>query len=125
MSNEMIVIISMMLSGVIVLGVNALSTAISKRKCNIIYKRLVYLKELEKIGKIKKDTYFLDEEVERNIKAQQSLISKKTEIILYGKKYTDKTSWFIVENDILWIVGKKEDFLVQLNGGVFKNLIGG
>lgn len=113
MSNEMILIISMTLSGIIVFGFNYLNTIIKKRKCDIVYNRFLYLKKLEEEGKIKKEIFSLNCGDEGKIDLQKVLVPRKTRIIINGKKYTDKNSWFIIDNNILWIAGKKENFLIQ------------
>ena len=125
MSNEIILLISMLLSGIIVFGFNYLNTIIKKKQCNKVRKRLAYLRELVNDGKINLEKYCLDDEPRDNSDIDKTLKARNTEVVLYGKVYTDKTSWFIIENDILWIVGKKEDFLVQLTGKVFDGFLGG
>lgn len=125
MSNEIILLISMLLSGIIVFGFNYLNTIIKKKQCNKVRKRLAYLRELVNDGKINLEKYCLDDEPRDNSDIDKTLKTRNTEVVLYGKVYTDKTSWFIIENDILWIVGKKEDFLVQLTGKVFDGFLGG
>lgn len=125
MSNEIILLISMLLSGIIVFGFNYLNTIIKKKQCNKVRKRLAYLRELVNDGKINLEKYCLDDEPRDNSDIDKTLKARNTEIVLYGKVYTDKTSWFIIEDDILWIVGKKEDFLVQLTGKVFDGFLGG
>lgn len=125
MSNEIILLISMLLSGIIVFGFNYLNTIIKKKQCNKVRKRLAYLRELVNDGKINLEKYCLDDEPRDNSDIDKTLKARNTEVVLYGKVYTDKTSWFIIEDDILWIVGKKEDFLVQLTGKVFDGFLGG
>lgn len=125
MSNEIILLISMLLSGIIVFGFNYLNTIIKKKQCNKVRKRLAYLRELVNDGKINLEKYCLDDEPRDNSDIDKTLKTRNTEVVLYGKVYTDKTSWFIIEDDILWIVGKKEDFLVQLTGKVFDGFLGG
>ena len=124
LSNEIILLISMLLSGIIVFGFNYLNTIIKKKQCNKVRKRLTYLRELVNDGKINLEKYCLDDEPRDNSDIDKTLKARNTEVVLYGKVYTDKTSWFIIENDILWIVGKKEDFLVQLTGKVFDGFLG-
>lgn len=125
MSNEIILLISMLLSGIIVFGFNYLNTIIKKKQCNKVRKRLIYLRELVNDGKINLEKYCLDDEPRDNSDIDKTLKARNTEVVLYGKVYTDKTSWFVIEDDILWIVGKKEDFLVQLTGKVFDGFLGG
>lgn len=125
MENEFIVLISMVLSGIIVYGINYINNIVKERKYNTVYKRLVYLKELDRQGKINKEVFFLDDKDKKAVGFQKTSISKKTEVMLYNKKYTDKTSWFVLEDDTLWILGKKENFLIQLNGKIFREEIGG
>lgn len=125
MSNEIILLISMLLSGIIVFGFNYLNTIIKKKQCNKVRKRLVYLRELVNDGKINLEKYCLDDKPRDNSDIDKTLKARNTEVVLYGKVYTDKTSWFVIEDDILWIVGKKEDFLVQLTGKVFDGFLGG
>ena len=125
LSNEIILLISMLLSGIIVFGFNYLNTIIKKKQCNKVRKRLAYLRELVNDGKINLEKYCLDDEPRDNSDIDKTLKTRNTEVVLYGKVYTDKTSWFIIEDDILWIVGKKEDFLVQLTGKVFDGFLGG
>ena len=125
MSNEMIIIISMILSSIIVFGINFLNTIIKEKQCNKVRKRFTYLRELVNDGKINLEKYCLDDEPRDNSDIDKTLKTRNTEVVLYGKVYTDKTSWFIIEDDILWIVGKKEDFLVQLTGKVFDGFLGG
>lgn len=121
MSNEMIIIISMILSSIIVFGINFLNTIIKEKQCNKVRKRLTYLRELVNSGKIDLEKHCLDDEPRDNSDIDKTLKSRNTKVVLYGKVYTDKTSWFVMENNILWIIGKKEDFLVQLTGRVFDN----
>lgn len=119
LSNEIILLISMLLSGMIVFGFDYLNTIIKKKQCDKVRERFIYLKKLASNGKINLEKHCLDDEPECNSNINETLKSRNTEIVLYGKTYTNKTSWFVMENNILWIVGKKEDFLVQLTGKVF------
>lgn len=121
MSNEMIIIISMILSSIIVFGINFLNTIIKEKQCNKVRKRFTYLRELVNSGKIDLEKHCLDDEPRDNSDIDKTLKSRNTKVVLYGKVYTDKTSWFVMENNILWIIGKKDDFLVQLTGRVFDN----
>lgn len=123
-SNETIVVISMVLSWIIVFGFKRLNTIIDKNKCDMVYERFVYLKKLEKNGKIEKEVFSFEDEEQENINFQKTSKLRKTEVILYGKKYTDKTSWFIIEDNVLWIAGKKEDFLIQVYGNFFEEIGG-
>lgn len=123
-SNETIVITSMVLSWIIVFGFKRLNTIIDKNKCDMVYERFVYLKKLEENGKIEKEVFSFEDEEQENINFQKTSKLRKTEVILYGKKYTDKTSWFIIEDNVLWIAGKKEDFLIQVYGNFFEEIGG-
>ena len=123
-SNETIVIISMVLSWIIVFGFKRLNTIIDKNKCDMVYERFVYLKKLEENGKIEKEVFSFEDEEQENINFQKTSKLRKTEVILYEKKYTDKTSWFIIEDNVLWIAGKKEDFLIQVYGNFFEEIGG-
>lgn len=123
-SNETIVIISMVLSWIIVFGFKRLNTIIDKNKCDMVYERFVYLKKLEENGKIEKEVFSFEDEEQENINFQKTSKLRKTEVILYGKKYTDETSWFIIEDNVLWIAGKKEDFLIQVYGNFFEEIGG-
>jgi hypothetical protein len=111
----------MILSSIIVFGINFLNTIIKEKQCNKVRKRLTYLRELVNSGKIDLEKHCLDDEPRDNNDIDKTLKSRNTKVVLYGKVYTDKTSWFVMENNILWIIGKKEDFLVQLTGRVFDN----
>ena len=57
LSNEIILLISMLLSGIIVFGFNYLNTIIKKKQCNKVRKRLAYLRELVNDGKINLEKY--------------------------------------------------------------------
>ena len=125
METNIIFLVSVILSIITIKTIDNLKIFINKKKEEIVYKRLNYLKNLDAQGIIKKEIFSLDEEDEKKVEIQTSTFLKKTEIILYNKKYTDKTSWFVLEDEILWILGKKKNYLIQLNGKILKEEIGG
>ena len=125
METNIIFLVSVILSIITIKTIDNLKIFINKKKEEIVYKRLNYLKNLDAQGIIKKEIFSLDEEDEKKVEIQTSTFLKKTEIILYNKKYTDKTSWFVLEDEILWILGKKKNYLIQLNGEILKEEIGG
>lgn len=125
METNIIFLVSVILSIITIKIIDNLKIFINKKKEEVVYKRLNYLKNLDAQGIIKKEIFSLDEENEKKVEIQTSTFLKKTEIILYNKKYTDKTSWFVLEDEILWILGKKKNYLIQLNGEILKEEIGG
>ena len=125
METNIIFLASAILSIITIKIIDNLKIFINKKKEEVVYKRLNYLKNLDAQGIIKKEIFSLDEENEKKVEIQTSTFLKKTEIILYNKKYTDKTSWFVLEDEILWILGKKKNYLIQLNGEILKEEIGG
>lgn len=125
METNIIFLVSVILSIITIKIIDNLKIFINKKKEEVVYKRLNYLKNLDAQGIIKKEIFSLDEENEKKVEIQTSTFLKKTEIILYNKKYTDKTSWFVLEDEILWILGKKKNYLIQLNGKILKEEIGG
>lgn len=125
METNIIFLVSVILSIITIKIIDNLKIFINKKKEEVVYKRLNYLKNLDAQGIIKKEIFSLDEEDEKKVEIQTSTFLKKTEIILYNKKYTDKTSWFVLEDEILWILGKKKNYLIQLNGEILKEEIGG
>lgn len=125
METNIIFLASVILSIITIKIIDNLKIFINKKKEEVVYKRLNYLKNLDAQGIIKKEIFSLDEENEKKVEIQTSTFLKKTEIILYNKKYTDKTSWFVLEDEILWILGKKKNYLIQLNGEILKEEIGG
>lgn len=125
METNIIFLASVTLSIITIKIIDNLKIFINKKKEEVVYKRLNYLKNLDAQGIIKKEIFSLDEENEKKVEIQTSTFLKKTEIILYNKKYTDKTSWFVLEDEILWILGKKKNYLIQLNGEILKEEIGG
>ena len=125
METNIIFLASVILSIITIKTIDNLKIFINKKKEEVVYKRLNYLKNLDAQGIIKKEIFSLDEENEKKVEIQTSTFLKKTEIILYNKKYTDKTSWFVLEDEILWILGKKKNYLIQLSGKILKEEIGG
>ena len=125
METNIIFLVSVILSIITIKIIDSLKIFINKKKEEVVYKRLNYLKNLDAQGIIKKEIFSLDEENEKKVEIQTSTFLKKTEIILYNKKYTDKTSWFVLEDEVLWILGKKKNYLIQLNGKILKEEIGG
>lgn len=125
METNIIFLVSVILSIITIKTIDNLKIFINKKKEEVVYKRLNYLKNLDAQGIIKKEIFSLDEENEKKVEIQTSTFLKKTKIILYNKKYTDKTSWFVLEDEILWILGKKKNYLIQLNGEILKEEIGG
>lgn len=125
METNIIFLASVILSIITIKIIDNLKIFINKKKEEVVYKRLNYLKNLDAQGIIKKEIFSLDEENEKKVEIQTSTFLKKTEIILYNKKYTDKTSWFVLEDEVLWILGKKKNYLIQLNGKILKEEIGG
>lgn len=125
METNIIFLVSVILSIITIKTIDNLKIFINKKKEEVVYKRLNYLKNLDAQGIIKKEIFSLDEENEKKVEIQTSTFLKKTEIILYNKKYTDKTSWFVLEDEVLWILGKKKNYLIQLNGKILKEEIGG
>lgn len=120
MEKELLVLFSMVLSGCIVYLYNQIKNKFTKKQIETVFERFQYLQSLEKNGAIKKEIvhfYNEDEEVEcRKIKS-----NKKNNVHINGKEYTDKTSWFILDKNILWIIGKKEDFIIELHSEIFEN----
>ena len=120
MKKELLVLFSMVLSGCIVYLYNQIKNKFIKKQIETVFERFQYLQSLEKNGAIKKEIVHFcneDEEVEcRKIKS-----NKKNNVHINGKEYTDKTSWFILDKNILWIIGKKEDFIIELHSEIIEN----
>lgn len=120
MKKELLVLFSMAISGCIVYLYNQIKNKYTKNQVETVFNRLQYLKNLEENGIIEKEIVYFDSENEK-MECRIIKSNKKNIIHINGKRYTDKTSWFILDRNILWIIGKKEDFMIELHSEVFEN----
>ena len=115
MSNIEIIIIGMTLSAVIIIIMHLISNAINKMNFDKAVKRTKYIKQLVKENKIPYKLINLNEEKDR-VKDTSNHVGLLIDDILYD----DKNSLFLNENSKLYIIGKKEDYLIILVGRFIK-----
>ena len=119
MKQNQILLISIILAGIVVIIYDKLLQLKKKRHLMSAIKRFGIIREKERLGEIKKEVVCIGDgvdEVDRRIDSSGS-----SRIVIDGKLYTDKTSWFLKKENKLYIYGKKEDFLVELYGDLFNN----
>lgn len=120
MRNEIITIISMLLSGLIVVFLKLTSTKLYNSRYGAAMERFKHLKDLEKNGKISREVVFFEEHpaTTENSKVTRNP-RKKTRVVLDGKEYTDKNSWFFMDRNILYIIGKKKNIFIEVHSKEF------
>lgn len=118
MEKELLVLFSMTISGLIVFGYEKIKMFKKNKETRMCRSRFEYLKTMASNGAIKKEIVDLDES--DNIRFT---VGKKRNIVcLDNKEYTDKMSWFVFDDNKLWIVGRNEDFLVEIRSHKFSNV---
>lgn len=124
MDKDLIVLISMIISGIIVLGYEKIKEEKRKKNLKMLYSRFQYLTNLVQLGKIKKEIInFEDKEIDEEPRQKKVSFSYQTKIVLNGKQYTEKDYWFMMdEHRFLWIIGKNEDSLIELHSRMFENI---
>lgn len=120
MEKELLVLFSMTLSGIVVLIYNKLEQSKYNKKRDILFERFYTLEEMEKSGKIKRGIIYLDTPQQEQIKKKKTNLFKRNKVVLDGVEYTDKEFWFMMMDNVLYIVGKKKDVLVELHSKMFE-----
>lgn len=112
LSNEEIVIISMV-AATVTMGFFMF--------IKIVFYKLMFKRGVKRVNQIKQ--LIKNDEIEVtliNINSEPQRMKKPDNdvgLIIDGKVYDDKNSYFLEEQDRLYIVGKKEDFVIALMGG--------
>lgn len=122
--DQLILLISMVLSGIIVLAYNKLIQLNRKRYLKSAMKRYKIIREKEDRGEIKRRVIYFEENARANgeeIEQREIGSSKKSRVIINGESYTEDTSWFLMDGNVLYIYGKEEDFLIELHSELFDN----
>lgn len=122
--NQLILLTSMILSGIVVLAYNKLMQLNRKRYLKSAMKRYKIIREKEDRGEIKRRVIYFEENARANgeeIEQREIGSSKKSRAIINGESYTEDTSWFLMDGNVLYIYGKEEDFLIELHSELFDN----
>ena len=122
--DQLILLISMVLSGIVVLAYNKLIQLNRKRYLKSAMKRYKIIREKEDRGEIKRRVIYFEENARANgeeIEQREIGSSKKSRVIINGESYTEDTSWFLMDGNVLYIYGKEEDFLIELHSELFDN----
>lgn len=122
--DQLILLISMVLSGIVVLAYNKLIQLNRKRYLKSAMKRYKIIREKEDRGEIKRRVVYFEENARVNgeeIGQREIGSSKKSRVIINGESYTEDTSWFLMDGNVLYIYGKEEDFLIELHSELFDN----
>lgn len=122
--NQLILLTSMILSGIVVLAYNKLIQLNRKRYLKSAMKRYKIIREKEDRGEIKRRVIYFEENARANgeeIEQREIGSSKKSRVIINGESYTEDTSWFLMDDNVLYIYGKEEDFLIELHSELFDN----
>lgn len=122
--DQLILLISMVLSGIVVLAYNKLIQLNRKRYLKSAMKRYKIIREKEDRGEIKRRVVYFEENARVNgeeIGQREIGSSKKSRVIINGESYTEDTSWFLMDDNVLYIYGKEEDFLIELHSELFDN----
>lgn len=122
--NQLILLTSMILSGIVVLAYNKLIQLNRKRYLKSAMKRYKIIREKEDRGEIKRRVVYFEENARVNgeeIGQREIGSSKKSRVIINGESYTEDTSWFLMDDNVLYIYGKEEDFLIELHSELFDN----
>lgn len=122
--NQLILLTSMILSGIVVLAYNKLIQLNRKRYLKSAMKRYKIIREKEDRGEIKRRVIYFEENARANgeeIEQREVGSSKKSRAIINGESYTEDTSWFLMDGNVLYIYGKEEDFLIELHSELFDN----
>lgn len=122
--NQLILLTSMVLSGIVVLAYNKLIQLNRKRYLKSAMKRYKIIREKEDRGEIKRRVIYFEENARANgeeIEQREIGSSKKSRAIINGESYTEDTSWFLMDGNVLYIYGKEEDFLIELHSELFDN----
>lgn len=120
MKNEVIIIIAMLLSGLIVVFLKWASTRLYNSRYGVAMERFKHLKDLEKNGEISREVVFFEEHpaTTENSKVTRNP-RRKTRVVLDGKEYTDKNSWFVMDRNVLYIIGKKKNIFIEVHSKEF------
>lgn len=121
MKNELLVLFSMIISGLIVFGYEKLKMLKANKEneeTKMCRSRFEYLKTMVFKGIIKKEIVDLD-----TIEDSRITVGKKRKSVIFldNKEYTEEMSWFVFDNNSLWIIGKNEDFLIEIRSQEFYN----
>lgn len=122
--NQLILLTSMILSGIVVLAYNKLIQLNRKKYLKSAMKRYKIIREKEDRGEIKRRVIYFEENARANgeeIEQREIGSSKKSRAIINGESYTEDTSWFLMDGNVLYIYGKEEDFLIELHSELFDN----
>lgn len=112
LSNNEIVLVAMAFATIIMIIIGLLKNAIYKHLFKKGVKRTQYIKQLVKNEDIPFVLINVDNEPDRIVPTLDN-----NGLIIDGKLYNDKNSLFLEEDGRIYVVGKKEDFLIALMGG--------
>lgn len=115
MNNEEIIILSSILSIIVIVILKRIKEYIDKIGQDIAIKRFNELERLKKDGKVLFESINLDKQMNR------FEMNDNREMIIDGKKYTDKEYYFFIEEGKGYIFGKKENRVIILIGK-FENI---
>lgn len=111
MSKEIIIITAMIIATIIMV----LKYFLEKQLKNAIFKkrmqRVHYIEKLVKDKKLSFEIINMDDESKRIEKTDNN-----NGLIIDKKLYDDKNSLFLKKDDKIYVIGKKEDFIIGLIG---------
>lgn len=112
LSNNEIILVAMAFATIIMIIIGLLKNVIYKYLFKKGVKRTQYIKQLVKNEDIPFVLINVDNEPDRIAPTLDN-----NGLIIDGKLYNDKNSLFLEEDGRIYVVGKKEDFLIALMGG--------
>lgn len=118
MKKELIILISMFISGIIIYLFKTIENVRQNNTYNKVFERFEYLKDLEREGKIHKKIIYIDRDNATNVSLKNKRQNKRNIVRIDGVEYKDKNTWFIMSGDSLWLVGKKQEFLIEIIGKI-------
>lgn len=111
MSREEIVLISIGLSTIVMIIYMGLKRLLYKHMYKKGVNRVIYVKQLLKNEEIDLVLINIDNEPNRVIKPDDDI-----GLIIDGEFYDNKNSYFLEEEDRIYVVGKKKDYVIALMG---------
>lgn len=112
MSNEEIVLISIVFATIVMCIYFALKNGFYKYQYNKGVNRVNRIKQLLKDDVIGLTLVNIDEEPDRIKRPDDN-----NGLIIDGEKYDEKNSYFLEEGKTMYVVGKKKDYIIALVGG--------
>lgn len=112
MKNLQIVLFSMSLSACIVMIYHYIRIKHLVYITDKALKRIDYLTELARAGKIKVKHIKLEKD--NNVKYKKHKFFNRNRVCIDNETYTDKDYWFAYDNGMIILLSKREDVMVEI-----------